>query len=366
MVGPLCVKVNGNGTMGKVNRSGLLSSFRKRVGYRVNAMIKSARSRLQVRRVHGPAAFAHDDSPVVVCLIRNGLYYLDVFFEHHRALGARHFVFIDNGSTDGTVERIAAEPGTAILKSTLPAGEFENGLRETAARRYAAGRWCLFVDSDELFDFEGSEKIGLAGLTGYLDARGHTGLAAQMLEMFPKGALLDHAHLSYRDTMTSFKYYDISNIRSVPYDSPLVPFSSLLATNTQASERLALFYDGIRERIFNEPCCCLTKHPLVKVKGPVVPGRHPHCSTHLQVSDVTGVIRHYKFAGDFITRDIVAVNDKTWSHGEDKLRVKQFQMEPNLTLHSDNAHRYDGVSELLDAGFLLGSDKYSKWISEDG
>ena len=60
---------------------------------------------LRVRHLGGPRnPAAGTDEPIVFCLLRNGMPWLASFLAHHRALGFRHFVMLDNGSDDGTRE----------------------------------------------------------------------------------------------------------------------------------------------------------------------------------------------------------------------------------------------------------------------
>ena len=62
-----------------------------------------------LRLVHGPGEVAYGtDEVVVLVVVRDGRAYVRSFVEHYRALGAKHLVFLDNGSTDGTVEALGA------------------------------------------------------------------------------------------------------------------------------------------------------------------------------------------------------------------------------------------------------------------
>jgi tryptophan 2,3-dioxygenase len=66
------------------------------------------RFRQSLNRLHGPAQFDSGPSDVIVMTpVLNGAWYLPEFRRHCRALGARHFVFLDNGSTDATVAMLA-------------------------------------------------------------------------------------------------------------------------------------------------------------------------------------------------------------------------------------------------------------------
>ena len=109
--------------------------------------------------------------------------------DYYRGLGIRYFAFIDNGSTDATIARIKQQEGCVIDRVTLPLAQYEDLMRGYPAAQYGKERWCLYVDMDEQFDFEGRESYGLPALIRYLEQRGDTALMAQMLEMFPRAPL---------------------------------------------------------------------------------------------------------------------------------------------------------------------------------
>lgn len=317
-----------------------------------------------LRHLHGPRQ--PDIAPnevLVIALVRDGSYYLDAFFDHYRAMGARHFAFIDNGSTDDTIDRIKAEPGTIIDQSSLPLATYEDLLRQFPARRYGQNRWCLYVDMDEMFDFEGRADVGLAGLRRYLETQGFTAFVAQMLEMFPEEPLSDVSDLSFDAVLRRFEHYDLSDIRRRPYHAEEIPFSALPQANSLSNEDTPFLFGGIRHKVFGEDCC-LTKHPLI-FNGPgVVPAPHPHVSTGVRCADFTGVIKHYKFANDPLARDAASVASGRLDHGEDAKRAEVFARQPDLTLHSPEALRWGGIEPLYRAGFLQSSDAYRDFLAE--
>ena len=129
------------------------------------------------------------DELVVVCLVRDGLPWIGPFIEHYFLLGARHIVFLDNGSSDATVSVAAGYDNVSVLRSTLPFNRYELLLRQYLIERFGKGRWSLCVDIDELFDYPYSDVIGLGSLLGYLKAKSYTAVTAQMLDMFPEEPL---------------------------------------------------------------------------------------------------------------------------------------------------------------------------------
>ncbi len=54
------------------------------------------------------------------------------------------------------------------------------------ARFGKSGRWCLYVDIDELFDYPYSEVVSLDSFLRYLTSKSYTAVMAHMLDMFPE------------------------------------------------------------------------------------------------------------------------------------------------------------------------------------
>ncbi|MEW2912718.1 glycosyltransferase family 2 protein [Leisingera sp. JC11] len=338
-------------------------SFTQRLANRASRMAHHARFRASLGHLHGPArCFAAPDQVVLIALVRDGAYYLDVFFEHYRRLGVSAFVFFDNGSADGTIERIRQEPDTTLLHSPLPWLDYENTFRAYAADRYGRDRWCLFADMDELFEFEGSETAGLAGLTRFLAQQGYTALQAEMLEMFPKGPLAGARGLSYAEAVQSFRFSDISAVRAVEYTSEDTGFAYYLRQNSLPPGGAQMQFGGVRGKVFGENCC-LSKHPLV-FNGPGVQAAvHPHASAGVRVADFEGLIRHYKFAGDSLARDLQIQAETVSQHGEDRQRSNAMQAQPKLSLWSADAAEDAGIAELQRQGFLRGSPRYRAYLA---
>ena len=306
-----------------------------------------------IRHLRGPRArVASRDEPVLITLVRDGAYYLDAFMAHYRGLGIRHFVFVDNGSEDETLDRLKSEQGVAILQSHLPWGAFENDLRAYAARRYGQDRWCLIADMDELFCFADTPGAKLPALTRQLEDAGYSGLMAQMLEMFPKAPLSAVAQLPYEAVLDQFSYCDISSVKAYDYTAAQTGLTYFLQQNTGATQEMKFQYGGIRGKVFGENCC-LTKHPLFFLGPGVGPAVHPHVSTGLHLAPWTALIKHYKFANDALVRDRKSLAQASISHGEDRLRVDVLQANSNLSLWSETARPFPGLAALADAGFLV-------------
>ncbi|MGJ8544827.1 MAG: glycosyltransferase family 2 protein [Sulfitobacter sp.] len=314
-----------------------------------------------LRHLHGPEQMEIAPGEVlVIALLRDGSYYLDDFFEYYRGLGLKHFAFFDNGSRDESLARIKAEPGTVVDGSDLPLGQFEDLMRAYPAQRYGAGRWCLYVDMDEQFDFAGRAELGMPGLLAYLEGAGHTAMAVQMLEMFPKAPLGEVAQMPFAQALQAFCHYDLSAVRWAEYHSDAIPFHALMAQNQLADPGVRFAFGGVRGKVFGENCC-LTKHPLV-FNGPGVRiAPHPHVSCGLHVSDVMGVIRHYKFTNDPLLRDLAEQASGVLDHGENAARAAKMQTG-DVTLYSEEAEEWAGVGPLYEAGFIRKSEAFDRSV----
>ena len=108
----------------------------------------------QIRHLHGPEEVTYaPDELVVVCLVRDGRPYLKSFIEHYFSLGAKHIVFLDNGSTDGTVSVAQSYENVTILQTELSFKEHQGFMKRYLVTRFGRDRWILYVDIDELFDY---------------------------------------------------------------------------------------------------------------------------------------------------------------------------------------------------------------------
>src|SRR5215212_9387406 len=171
-----------------------------------------------VEHLHGPEEVAYEaDELVVVCLVRDGRPYVKSFVEHYTSMGAKHLFFLDNGSTDGTVEALKGYDNVTVLRTALPYKEYKYLFKQYLIERFGRGRWPLCVDIDELFDYPYSDIVGLSSLLRYLNERSYTAVAAQMLDMFAEEPLSGsrESELPDEPLKERHRFYDVSNISRV-------------------------------------------------------------------------------------------------------------------------------------------------------
>src|ERR687890_823250 len=90
-----------------------------------------------VEHLYGPEEGGYEvDELVVVCLVRDGRPYVKSFMEHYFAFGVKHIFFLDNGSTDGTVEALKEYDNVTVLRTTLLYKRYEYAIKQYLIERF--------------------------------------------------------------------------------------------------------------------------------------------------------------------------------------------------------------------------------------
>lgn len=312
------------------------------------------RVRAASRHLSGPRKIRlEEDEVALVCMLKNGSYYLDALLEHHRAIGIRHFLFIDNGSEDDTIEKLASQPDVTIISNQLPVATYESLLRGDIARRVIKGGWFLFVDSDELIEMVHGTGRDIRDYAGYCNEHGYDAVVVQCLDLFSSRPLLETEGWSYRRSISDFNLFSLRCISDFDYHDKAVAFAWFLQSNTVTSPDIKIKFGGIRREMFGEDCA-LSSHRMIKNAGHIGLYSHPHCSSNVRCADFSILLRHYKFAGKYLSRERQQVRDRVWNHGEDRSRLAIINGQ-NFTLAGQEVQRFAGTGPLLEQGFLTGS-----------
>lgn len=134
------------------------------------------------------------------CIARNEAFFLDAFLAHYRALGVDRFIVLDDRSTDGSFERLAAEPDVMLVGSDLRYGEdipyppamraqvFETRAvrlwRDQLMNQFCTGQWAVVADTDEFLSLP--EGMGLPDLAARLERDGLEAVWGTMVDMYPE------------------------------------------------------------------------------------------------------------------------------------------------------------------------------------
>lgn len=121
--------------------------------------------------------------------MRNERIRLAYFLGYYRKLGISHFLIVDNGSTDGTAEALAAEPDVSLWATgaSYRRARFGTDWMNALLGRHGHGHWCLTVDCDEFLIYPFCDTRPIGALTDWLDASALRTFPAMLVDMYPKG-----------------------------------------------------------------------------------------------------------------------------------------------------------------------------------
>lgn len=313
-----------------------------------------------IEHIHGQANIPYGpDELMVICLVRDGELYVNSFIKHYAQMGVKHVVLLDNGSTDRTIALAKKYANVTILRSPLPFKRYKMALRHYLIRYFGQqDRWLLYVDIDELFDYPYSDIVKLPQFLGYLRQGRYTAVVAYMLDMFseqPLTAIKSHVE---DDLKAIYRLYDIADIVRMDYYFP---------RNELPTNEIKAYFGGIRRTLFDPQAITglvLTKHPLFLLDGHLNPlFVHEHSVQNARIADVTAVLFHYKFLGDFKARTTRAVEEESYYNksSEYKKYLKVIKHNPNVQFIQPTNRRLKSTQELLQNRFLFASPTYTAW-----
>lgn len=234
---------------------------------------------LQLIKKATPGASVKRDAktPILVCVLKNEIEKLPLFFSHYREMGIRRFVMIDNMSSDGTYEFLLKQRDVDLytVKEKFR-GYLKEGWINQILAIYGYYRWYLVVDADELLEWPQMKSVPLKELIKICEAKREYRPMAIMLDMYSRGQLFYNqtenirSEFSYCDQNT---YYWIEN------------------------QKMDILSGGPRERVFG--CkVWLSKTPLFYLKPLDI-----FCCAHYMYpyrknrrKDCPIALLHYKFA----------------------------------------------------------------------
>lgn len=132
----------------------------------------------------------------VVAVMRNEGFMLTHFLNHYRGLGVGAFLVADNGSDDGTLEKLVSQPDVTVFSTDTPYNESRYGVlwQEALLANFRQGRWSLVADADEFLFWSLPDPQGQ--VTGDLPAllrdpayQGADMVRLSMLDLYPPGPL---------------------------------------------------------------------------------------------------------------------------------------------------------------------------------
>jgi len=320
---------------------------------------------------------------IAVTFVRNELTRLPAWLDYYRRLGIERFAVIDNGSTDGTYEYLAAQGDVCLARDATPFDRSNFGIDwlNELHGRLAPGTWVLYADADEFLVFRDSPHRSLAHLCNDAAREDATAVLGFMLDMYPDGPLEEARLAASADPFVVAPCFDADyqfQIRSrKPWDAaapvleviggPRVRMLSSLEREKRATW-LDHFWRGQIDRVLP-----LVSDALVPWVVRLMPRQMPSLVKtpltmtgagvrYVNAHDVTGarpyressVFCHFKFLADFAARvRIEAARGTHYRRGAEYIMYADaIAGRDTIDLRYRNTQRFEGPQQLVELGLI--------------
>lgn len=173
----------------------------------------------------------------VVACMRNEMFMLPHFLDHHRKLGVDAFLIADNCSDDGSLEYLAQQPDVALFSvdTNYNLSQYGVAWQQAMLAAFRTGKWSLIADADELLVWEHPQRSTLPDLVGSPAFAKADAARIFMLDMYPQGSL-EAATFDSGDPFAEAGFTDMTPFLT---DSPMRgPFSDQPAWTSALRHRL--------------------------------------------------------------------------------------------------------------------------------
>jgi hypothetical protein len=308
--------------------------------------------RRELRAVEARTGLIRRGDILLFSTVRNERPRLPFFLDYYRKLGVRHFLFVDNGSEDGTGDYLAAQPdvslwstGTASYRRAAYGVDWLNWLQ----RAHGHGHWCVTVDVDEFLIYPFCDTRPLRALTDWLDAGQVRSFGAMLLDMYPKGPIGRERYREGEDPFRIAAWFDSGNY--------------VIERNPRLGN--LWIQGGVRARAFfadaPRAAPALNKVPLVKWNRNYVyvSSTHALLPRGLNLTydsgggeKATGALLHAKFLDTFVDRAAEEAGRSEHYRAGAEYRTYADRLDPEANLWCKWSERYINWRQLEILGLI--------------
>lgn len=242
----------------------------------------------------------------LITVVRNEAKRIPWFLNYYRALGVDRFIFIDNGSSDTTRNKLLTQPDVHVFFTDSDYSKAASGMVwiNHLVDRIGRRGWNLYADVDEALVFPGCESDGLDYLTGYMERHGHEALPSFMVDM--------HARRGFGAETTAMNCMD--------YEEAYPFFEARFAFN---NHEVAPFYSvrgGGRRSMFDDKSQ-QSKVPLIRGGRNIEFLSSSHVISPAVISDVSSALLHFRMTDQFVSE---LKNDITHNQRGQNCRAREW------------------------------------------
>ena len=279
-------------------------------------------------------------SVAVFCVVKNEELRLPWFLNYYRNLGCKDFIFIDNGSTDGTLEYLRHQEDVFLYRAPVQeyvSSRFGTNWINELGPRHAMRRWVLLADIDEILAWPEQDQEGLYGLTMRAERLGLNRVFTPMVDVYPEEPC---------DTLSDYE-------AGKPFEEYAWLMDHVSYAKAKFVKRGLRINSGPRARFLNFE----TQPPLMSKQNLyyVEPNGFEHDGSHFDTygmpSPLVVLLLHFKFLPDFKNRMRTAVAEgQYWNNAA---RYKNYESQQlfsrSLTFEGSVDFRSDeGLKKYID------------------
>ncbi|MCB9100903.1 MAG: glycosyltransferase [Anaerolineales bacterium] len=264
--------------------------------YFVNALIGQAGLSAAFQHYHLVRADTrsipiHSKDILCCVVIRNERPRLPYFLTYYRQKGVDKFLVVDNGSTDGSLAYLLAQPDVLVWRSdySFNLANFGAGWFELLLRKYGVGHWVVMVDADELLYYPHCETQSITGLCRRLDHHHQRAFNAILLDMYADKPIRATHYQPGQDFLEVCPYFDRQFYHTIYKQGS--PFHNQ-----------TVYFGGARQRVFGQSGeYYLSKVPLLKYAPDCIlaGGQHWTNLPAAEISTERGALLHFKYFSSF-------------------------------------------------------------------
>ncbi|WP_189682070.1 glycosyltransferase family 2 protein [Seohaeicola zhoushanensis] len=176
-------------------------------------LLRAARKSFELKPFQDHTGAIRKTDVLLICTMRNEGVRLPYFLSYYRGLGVGHFLFVDNDSSDDTLDQLAGQPDVSVWTTTASYRRSTFGVDwvNWLARKHAHDHWTLVVDPDEFFIYPFCDTRPIPALVDWLDNSSIRSFSAMLIDVYPKGRIDAQPYLPGQNPLEIASWFDSGN-----------------------------------------------------------------------------------------------------------------------------------------------------------